>query len=374
MPLAVLSLVRDILELNYCTKLFHQTVHTLSAQLCKTRRNIVVSRGKHHSNKTAFSIAFFAAFSAFFPHFSAFFANPGDRISPPPSGEACQCLPKWTRGLGTAIMSSAICIPLSPTDLDSPALPPPYTLPLQWTSANEQVTERTWHSTPDIQTTLKDPPIAILFPPFAPPPPPFMEWVRPKLYPWCTGVRQATRAPAARTSFFAGTKMPVSCSCQASATPLLPWFLLKSPIPRIEAGGHLRGVLGLVAASGYTSVLSLTECVFDPRSAPAGHRAPGHPEHQRWWSLCQGWRVVPLTQKGLVNIPDFVSKLARPPLTPPPAAPPQPEPLAVRQTVHSPPQSALRPHPALNPHSPQRPPNALPSHKRHCTGNWLYPT
>ena len=61
-----------------------QLVHALSAQLCKTRRTIGVSRGKHHSNKTAFSIAFFAAFSAFFPHFSAFFANPGDRISPPP--------------------------------------------------------------------------------------------------------------------------------------------------------------------------------------------------------------------------------------------------------------------------------------------------
>ena len=84
LPLAVLSLVRDILELNYCTALFHQTVHALSAQLCKTRRNIGVSRGIHHSNKTAFSIAFFAAFSAFFPHFSAFFANPGDRIPPPP--------------------------------------------------------------------------------------------------------------------------------------------------------------------------------------------------------------------------------------------------------------------------------------------------
>ena len=66
------------------TKLFHQTVHALSAQLCKTRRNIGVSRGKHHSNKTAFSIAFFALFSAFFPHFSAFFANPGDRIPTPP--------------------------------------------------------------------------------------------------------------------------------------------------------------------------------------------------------------------------------------------------------------------------------------------------
>ena len=84
LPRAVLSLVRDILELNYCTKLFHQTVHALSAQLCKTRQNIGVSRGKHHSNKTAFSIAFFAAFSAFFPHFSAFFANPGDHIFPPP--------------------------------------------------------------------------------------------------------------------------------------------------------------------------------------------------------------------------------------------------------------------------------------------------
>ena len=63
--------------------LFHQTVHALSAQLCKTRRNIGVSRGKHHSHKTAFSIAFFAAFSAFFPHFSAFI--PGDRIPPPPA-------------------------------------------------------------------------------------------------------------------------------------------------------------------------------------------------------------------------------------------------------------------------------------------------
>ena len=32
--LGVLSLVRDTLELNYCTKLFHQTVH---ARSCKTR-------------------------------------------------------------------------------------------------------------------------------------------------------------------------------------------------------------------------------------------------------------------------------------------------------------------------------------------------
>ena len=35
--LGVLSLVRDILELNYCTKLFHQTVADVSARLCKTR-------------------------------------------------------------------------------------------------------------------------------------------------------------------------------------------------------------------------------------------------------------------------------------------------------------------------------------------------
>ena len=81
LPLAVLSLVRDFLELNYCTKLFHQIVHALSAQLCKTRRNIGVLRGKHHSHQTAFSIAFFAAFSAFCLHFPAFFANPGDLIS-----------------------------------------------------------------------------------------------------------------------------------------------------------------------------------------------------------------------------------------------------------------------------------------------------
>ena len=84
LPLAVLSLVCDILMLNYCTKLFHQTVHALSTQWCKTRRNIGVSRSKHNSNQTAFSIAFFAAFSAFFPQLFAFFANPSDRISPPP--------------------------------------------------------------------------------------------------------------------------------------------------------------------------------------------------------------------------------------------------------------------------------------------------
>ena len=42
-------------------------------------------KGKHHSNKTAFSIAFFASFSAF-SAFSAFFASPGDRIPPPPPG------------------------------------------------------------------------------------------------------------------------------------------------------------------------------------------------------------------------------------------------------------------------------------------------
>ena len=33
-----LSLFRDTLEFNYCTKLFHQTVHALSAKLCKMRR------------------------------------------------------------------------------------------------------------------------------------------------------------------------------------------------------------------------------------------------------------------------------------------------------------------------------------------------
>ena len=80
--------------LNYCTKLFHRTVHALSAQLCKTRRNIGVSTGKHHSNKPAFSIAFFAAFSAFFPHFPAFFANPGDRIPPPPPASCISRLGK----------------------------------------------------------------------------------------------------------------------------------------------------------------------------------------------------------------------------------------------------------------------------------------
>ena len=85
LPLAVLSIVRDILELNYCTKLFNPTVHALRGQLCKTGRNIGVLRGKHHFNQTAFYIAFFAAFSAFSPHFSAFFANSGDRIPPPPA-------------------------------------------------------------------------------------------------------------------------------------------------------------------------------------------------------------------------------------------------------------------------------------------------
>ena len=35
--LGVLSIVHDTLELNYCTKLFHQTVHALSARSCKTR-------------------------------------------------------------------------------------------------------------------------------------------------------------------------------------------------------------------------------------------------------------------------------------------------------------------------------------------------
>ena len=36
--LGVLSLVCDTLELTYCTKLFYQTVHALSARSCKTRR------------------------------------------------------------------------------------------------------------------------------------------------------------------------------------------------------------------------------------------------------------------------------------------------------------------------------------------------
>ena len=70
--------------LNYCTKLFHQTVHALSAQLCKTRRNIGVLRGKHHSNKTAFSIAFFAAFSAFFRIFPHFCQSRRPHFPPPP--------------------------------------------------------------------------------------------------------------------------------------------------------------------------------------------------------------------------------------------------------------------------------------------------
>ena len=36
--LGALSLVRDTLELNYCTKLFRQTIHALSTRSCKTRR------------------------------------------------------------------------------------------------------------------------------------------------------------------------------------------------------------------------------------------------------------------------------------------------------------------------------------------------
>ena len=84
LPLAVLSLVRDILELNYCTKLFHRTVHVLSAQLCKTRRNIGVSRGKHHSNKTAFSIAFFGRIFRIFSAFSRIFCQSRRPHFPPP--------------------------------------------------------------------------------------------------------------------------------------------------------------------------------------------------------------------------------------------------------------------------------------------------
>ena len=36
--LGVLSLVRDTVGVNSCTKLFHQAVHALSARSCKTRR------------------------------------------------------------------------------------------------------------------------------------------------------------------------------------------------------------------------------------------------------------------------------------------------------------------------------------------------
>ena len=36
-PCLGVSLVHDTLELNYCTKLFHQTVHALSGRSCKTR-------------------------------------------------------------------------------------------------------------------------------------------------------------------------------------------------------------------------------------------------------------------------------------------------------------------------------------------------
>ena len=39
--LRVWSLVRDTLEFNHCTKLFHQTVHALSAKSCKHRLGVL---------------------------------------------------------------------------------------------------------------------------------------------------------------------------------------------------------------------------------------------------------------------------------------------------------------------------------------------
>ena len=40
LPVGGLNLVPDILELNYCTTLFHQPVHALSVRSCKVGRNI----------------------------------------------------------------------------------------------------------------------------------------------------------------------------------------------------------------------------------------------------------------------------------------------------------------------------------------------
>ena len=85
LPLAVLSLVRDILQLNYCTKLVHQTVHALSARSCKTRRNIEFSRGKHCSNKTAFLSHFCRIFRIFHAFFRIFGQSRRPHPPPPPA-------------------------------------------------------------------------------------------------------------------------------------------------------------------------------------------------------------------------------------------------------------------------------------------------
>ena len=49
--------------------------------------NIGVSGGIHHSDKTAFSVAFFAAFSAFFRIFPHFLPIPVTAFPPPPGSE-----------------------------------------------------------------------------------------------------------------------------------------------------------------------------------------------------------------------------------------------------------------------------------------------
>ena len=81
LPRLVLSLVRDILELNYCTKLFHQTVHASSARLCKTRRNIGVLRGKHHSKQNRIFCRIFCRVFRIFQHFLPI---PATTFPPPP--------------------------------------------------------------------------------------------------------------------------------------------------------------------------------------------------------------------------------------------------------------------------------------------------
>ena len=104
LPLGVLSPVGDILELNYSTNLFHQTVHALSARSCKTRQNITVLRGIHHSNKIGFSIAFFASFSAFFPHFCAFFCQFPRPHPPPPLEE------RHLRAINNHTVTTVLCL------------------------------------------------------------------------------------------------------------------------------------------------------------------------------------------------------------------------------------------------------------------------
>ena len=78
---AVLSPVRDIRALNYCTKLFHPCFERSIVQHGTKHRGF---EGQTPFQRNRIFCRNSCRVSRFFPHFSAFFANPGDRHPPPP--------------------------------------------------------------------------------------------------------------------------------------------------------------------------------------------------------------------------------------------------------------------------------------------------